>query len=189
MKKKYLSLMIITGIIMFLAACGKEEVQPVDINEETDKCEICNMAVVDDQFATQIVLESGKSMVFDDIGCMYEWLDSNKNEEISGEFVRDYHNKEWISVDDATYIYNQSVKTPMAYNVISFKDKAAAEDFIKENDGSTLMTSDDLAKHAWKQNKDMMHMGDMEKHSQEGMDDSEDHSSEEMDDSESKDSH
>ncbi|WP_057761984.1 nitrous oxide reductase accessory protein NosL [Cytobacillus praedii] len=173
MKKRYFSLLIISGIILFLAACGKEEVQPVAINEETDKCEVCNMAVVDNQFATQVVLENGKSMVFDDIGCMYEWFDSNKNEKIAGEFVRDYHNKAWISVNDATYIYNQSVKTPMAYNVISFKDKATAEDFLKENEDSTLMTADDLAEHEWKQNKDMMNMGDMENHSHGDAEDSE----------------
>ncbi|MED3554266.1 nitrous oxide reductase accessory protein NosL [Cytobacillus praedii] len=158
---------------MFLAACGKDEVQPVAINADTDKCEVCNMAVVDDQFATQIVLESGKSMVFDDIGCMYEWIDSNKNEELAGKFVRDYHNNEWISMDDATYIYNQSIKTPMAYNVISFKDKTTAEDFLKENEGSTLMTSKDLAEHGWKQNKDMKHMGDMENQSHGDAEDSE----------------
>ena len=91
-------------------------------------------------------------MVFDDVGCMYEWLDSNENEEIAAEFVRDYNDKEWILVDDATYVYNQSVKTPMAYNVISFKDKASAEEFATENEGSTLMTANELADHGWEQN-------------------------------------
>ena len=87
------------------------------------------MAVVDNQHATQIVLENGKSIVFDDVGCMYEWLEGNPNETIEAEFVRDYNDKEWVLVDDATYVYNQSVKTPMAYNVISFKDEASAEVF------------------------------------------------------------
>ena len=74
MKKKLFSFMVLTGFIMIFAACGKDEVQPVAINEATDTCEICNMAVVDNQYATQIVLENGKSYVFDDVGCMYEWL-------------------------------------------------------------------------------------------------------------------
>ena len=87
---------------MLLAACGNEEVQPVDINEATDTCEVCNMAVVNNQHATQIILENGKSYVFDDVGCMYEWLGNNENEKIAAEFVRDYNDKEWILVDDAT---------------------------------------------------------------------------------------
>ena len=165
MKKKLFSLMGLTGFILILAACGNDEVQPVAINEATDTCEICNMAVVDNQHATQIVLENGKSYVFDDIGCMYEWLDSNENEKIAAQFVRDYNDKEWILVDDATYVYNQSVKTPMAYNVVSFKDKASAEEFSAANEGSTLMTANDLAEHGWEQNHDMMQKHKMENHS------------------------
>ncbi|MFS0821702.1 nitrous oxide reductase accessory protein NosL [Bacillus sp. 1P02SD] len=153
------------GFVLLIAACGNDEVQPVDINEETDTCEVCNMAVVDNQYATQIVLENGKSMVFDDVGCMYEWIGTNPNEKIAAEFVRDYNDKEWILVDDATYVYNQSVKTPMAYNVISFKDKASAEEFVTENEGSTLMTTDELSDHDWEQNHDMMHGHDNEHHS------------------------
>ncbi|MBA9026562.1 nitrous oxide reductase accessory protein NosL [Peribacillus huizhouensis] len=154
MKKKLLSFIVLAGLIMILAACGNDKAQPVSINEATDTCETCNMAVIDNQHATQIILENGKSMVFDDVGCMYEWVTKHENEKIDAQFVRDYHDEEWILVDDATYVYNQSVKTPMAYNVISFKDKATAEEFAAENEGSTIMTANDLAEHDWKQKDD-----------------------------------
>lgn len=165
MKKKLFSLFLLIGIIIVLGACGKKEIQPVAINEDTDICEVCNMAVIDNQFATQVVMESGKSMAFDDVGCMYDWLENNNNEDISAKFVRDYNDEEWISVDEATYIHNLSVKTPMAYNVISFKDKASAEKFANENEGSQLMTVDDLAEHKWEQNQDMMKEHNIEEHS------------------------
>ncbi|MEW9052592.1 MAG: nitrous oxide reductase accessory protein NosL [Neobacillus sp.] len=165
MKKKLVYLVGMIGFIFILAACGNAEVQPVDINEATDTCEVCNMAVVNNQYATQIILENGKSMVFDDVGCMYEWILSNENEEMKAQFVRDYHDKEWLLVDDATYVYNQSIKTPMAYNVISFKDKAAAEAFAVENAGSTLMTAAELAEHSWERNQDMMKGHNKENHS------------------------
>ena len=156
MKKQLFILLALIAFVFILAACGNKEVEPVAINDATDTCEVCNMAVVDNQHATQIVLENGKSIVFDDVGCMYEWLEGNPNEKIAAEFVRDYNDKEWILVDDATYVYNQSVKTPMAYNVISFKDKASAEEFATENENSTLMTANELADHGWEQNHDMM---------------------------------
>ena len=73
--------------------------------------------------------------------------------------------KNGYSVDDATYVYNPSVKTPMAYNVLSFKDKASAEAFSTENEGSTLMTANELAQHGWEQNQDMMQKNMMENHS------------------------
>ena len=31
--------------------------------------------VMDNQFATEIILENGKALKFDDIGCMYKWMD------------------------------------------------------------------------------------------------------------------
>ena len=163
--KKQLYFIGLIAFVFILAACGNKEVEPVAINDATDTCEVCNMAVVDNQHATQIVLENGKSIVFDDVGCMYEWLEGNPNETIAAEFVRDYNDKEWVLVDDATYVYNQSVKTPMAYNVISFKDEASAEAFATENENSTLMTASELEHHGWKQNHDMMQKHSMENHS------------------------
>lgn len=164
MKKQFYFISLI-AFVFILAACGNKEVKPVAINDATDTCEVCNMAVVDNQYATQIVLENGKSIVFDDVGCMYEWIEGNSNETIAAEFVRDYNDKEWVLVDDATYVYNQSVKTPMAYNMISFKDKASAETFVTENENSTLMTATELDDHGWEQNHDMMQKHGMENHS------------------------
>ena len=47
MKKKLFCLIGLVGFILLLAACGHDEVQPVAINEATDTCELCNMAVVE----------------------------------------------------------------------------------------------------------------------------------------------
>ncbi|WP_139785561.1 nitrous oxide reductase accessory protein NosL [Cytobacillus gottheilii] len=158
----YFSLLsvIIGGLLM---GCGSEEVQPRAINEETDKCPVCNMSVMDNQFATQVVLEDGLSHVFDDLGCMYVWLDENPDEEIAATFVRDYNNEEWIRSEDAFYVYNMDVKTPMAYNMISFENQDSADEFIAENDGE-LIAADALADHDWQMNHEMMeghgHEGD-----------------------------
>lgn len=165
MKKKLCGFVAMAGILMMLAACGNDVALPVAINEETDTCEVCNMAVMDDQHATQIILENGKSMLFDDVGCMYGWMHDHENEKMNAQYVRDYNDKEWILIDDATYVYNQSIKTPMAYNVVSFKDKASAEKFAAENDGSALMTADELAVHSWEQNKEAMNKHGIENHS------------------------
>ena len=113
------------------------------------------MTVMDNQFATQIVLTNGQSYVFDDIGCMYGWMEENQDKEIEASFVRDYNNEEWILTEDAFYVYNKDVKTPMAYNMISFKDKSAAEEFISHNKGE-LLNSKDIAGHKWAMNPEMM---------------------------------
>lgn len=165
MKKKLFLAAVLTGLLLLLAACGEDEIEPVAIDEATDTCEVCNMAVVDNEFATQLALENGRSIVFDDIGCMYDWKETNGTEEVLAEFVRDYNTQEWIDVEDATFLYNESVKTPMAYNVISFTDNESAKEFSEANEGSTIMTASELADHSWERNHDMMGEHGMEHHS------------------------
>ncbi len=137
-----------------LSACGNNEVEPVSIDEATDTCAICNMQVMNSQFATEVILTNDKVQKFDDIGCMYEWLGNNGSDDVAAQFVRDYHTKDWIQGDQATYVYNQHVKTPMSYNVISFASSDDAEQFIAENEGE-LLTYDDLQTHKWPMSKTM----------------------------------
>lgn len=172
MKQKILGFLLLVGVITILAACGgKEEVKPVAINEKTDICTVCNMQVVDNQFATEVILENGKTLVFDDIGCMHKWLTENSDQKVKAQFVRDYNTQDWVAKDKATYVYNPSVITPMAYNVISFTEKSDAEKFVAENKGSALLTASELDKHSWETNQDMMNKNGMKNHthSEDGM--------------------
>ncbi|WML41168.1 nitrous oxide reductase accessory protein NosL [Neobacillus sp. OS1-2] len=156
MKHKLVNTCFIAILALFVVAgCSKKEVKPVAINEKTDKCEICHMAVKNNEFATEIILESGKSMVFDDIGCMYKWMKENPDKKINHSFVKDYDSKEWIEADEAAYVYDKPIKTPMAYNVLSFTDKKDAQIFIDEHGGS-LLTYDNLQNHKWEKNEEMV---------------------------------
>jgi copper chaperone NosL len=147
---------LLTIISLFIiAGCGKQEYKPVAIKEKTDKCEICHMAVKNNQFATEIILENGKSMVFDDIGCMYKWMKENKDKKIANSFVKDYESKDWIDPEKASYVYDKPIKTPMAYNVISFSAKKDAQTFIDKNGGS-ILTYENLQKHSWEKNEEMV---------------------------------
>ncbi|MCC5800803.1 nitrous oxide reductase accessory protein NosL [Rossellomorea vietnamensis] len=161
---KKMMIFIVFGLLTsgLLMGCGMQAAEPRDIDEDTDKCEICSMSVMDNQFATQLLTTEGKTYVFDDIGCMYSWMKVNPDEtDIS--FVRDYKTEDWIQSEDAYYVYDKNVKTPMAYNVISFEKKEDAESYIKENEGE-LLDSKELKKHEWKMNRDMMY-GHEEGHS------------------------
>lgn len=133
-----------------LSACGKQEYKPVAVHEHTDRCAICNMSVTDDPHATQIIKKDGQPLLFDDLGCLYEWISQNGRDEIGVAFVRDYHTKEWIKLEDAYYVYDPSIRTPMAYGVISFSDKNAAQDFIdQEAKSGMLMDAAQLDNHKW----------------------------------------
>nr|WP_238651835.1 nitrous oxide reductase accessory protein NosL [Paenibacillus piscarius] len=171
MKQWSLLLMVVMSVAI-LAACGQKKYEPVAVNEATDICVICNMQVKDDAFATQLTTKDGKNLKFDDIGCMNKWKEQNGTENIGMDYVRDYNDKEWVEYSKASYVYDESLRTPMAYGIVSFKDKTAAEAFVKEQGVGKVLTAGDLSSHEWKQNTDMMNMdmhddneGHMDEHS------------------------
>lgn len=190
MKKFNFLCVMLAVVTLILAACGggnndkKENANsenaegnettaltyhPEEINPDTDVCEICAMAVADDQHATQIVLKSERSLKFDDLGCLYAWITENGEEEIGAKFVRDFNTKEWVLMEDATYVFDEEIHTPMAYGIISFKDRADAESYIEKNEFGELLTAADLENHPWEM------MNHDSEHGHDGGDDQHEH--------------
>lgn len=185
MKKSRIFLMILITLTFVISACGSDKYEAEAIDEEKDTCDVCSMAVPDNQHATQIVLEDGKVLKFDDLGCLFKWKDENGEDKIGAEFVRDYNSEEWLEIKDATFAYDSEFETPMAYGVYSFQDKADAEELIDKEGKGELMTADELAEHKWEMNMDMMDHGDHDEHDEH--EDDNDH--DEHDDHEEHDSH
>ncbi|MEX2416746.1 MAG: nitrous oxide reductase accessory protein NosL [Paenibacillaceae bacterium] len=173
MNSKYVKTMILLSVVVIaLIGCGDKKYEPVAVNEDVDKCDICNMQVNDNGFATQLITEEGKVYKFDDLGCMNEWKKENGTDEIEIEFVRDQETSEWINADRAYYAYDPSFKSPMAYGLISFKDKKSAEQYIVEQGTGVLMNWSDLSSHTWERNKGNMHM-QMKNHEEKAHEESE----------------
>ncbi|MGF7035368.1 copper chaperone NosL [Paenibacillus mucilaginosus] len=166
MKNKFL-LVTLFVLAVIVSGCGQQKYTAQAVNEATDKCEICNMQVKDDAFAVQLTTAEGKTYKFDDIGCMNEWKVKNASTAVAAQFVRDYNTKEWIKYEDASYAFDVSFKSPMAYGIYSFKDKAEAQKFIDSQKKGKLMTSVDLAGHTWERGKGMMDMGGSHSHNEE----------------------
>ncbi|WP_253264229.1 nitrous oxide reductase accessory protein NosL [Brevibacillus sp. MCWH] len=155
---------VVMTFSMLMGGCGKEAAKPVDIVEGVDKCDVCHMNVPNDHNATEIVLQNGKVLKFDDIGCMHRWTKEHENESVEAKFVRDYLSQEWVNTDQATYVYDKSFETPMGYGIYSFKDKEAAEAFVKEKQTGLVMSVQELDKHTWERSmkKHGKHKGDSE---------------------------
>ncbi|MGO4106666.1 nitrous oxide reductase accessory protein NosL [Paenibacillus sp. YAF4_2] len=167
MIKRIQLFVLVSIVVLLMSACGGTKYKPVAINEETDKCAICNMSIKDDPYATQIVTVDGQSLKFDDIGCMHEWEEKNGSDSIGAKFVRDQNTGDWLKYDKAYYAYDSTFKTPMAYGIIAFESKDKAENYISEQGKGKLMTASELATHTWEVNRDMMDMESMEMHNEE----------------------
>jgi copper chaperone NosL len=171
MNKRWILAMVLLLGTVILTACG-QKYAAVPINEDVDICAICNMQVKDDAFATQLTTKDGKNFKFDDLGCMNEWKKENGTDNIGMDYVRDYNDKEWIEFNKATYVYDASLRTPMAYGIVYFKDKASAEAFVAEQGVGKIMSAEELTSHDWTQNMDKMKMdeeGHGHGHDEDGM--------------------
>ena len=60
-----------------LTACSQK---PDKIRYGSDECAYCKMMITDNRFATQIVTETGKSIKFDAIECMADYVEENRGE-------------------------------------------------------------------------------------------------------------
>lgn len=104
-------------------------------------CEVCNMKVyVKDHemgmFSAQAIKADGSNAFYDDIGCLLnaELMFDEENT----KFVRDFNTKDWVQVDDAT-ILKTDLKSPMNWGYISFADKADAEKYMADHEGSEVI--------------------------------------------------
>ncbi|CAM4389427.1 MULTISPECIES: nitrous oxide reductase accessory protein NosL [Paenibacillus] len=167
LNRRWSMVMVLMFGMVLLTACGTKYAA-LPINEDVDICAICKMQVKDDAYATQLTTKDGQNYKFDDIGCMNQWKTENGTDNIGMDYVRDYNDKEWIEYSKATYVYDASLRTPMAYGILNFKDKPSAEAFIAEQGVGTIMTAEDLASHDWKQNTENMDMMGEHGHGEEG---------------------
>lgn len=161
MMSKWMTFALLVIGVLFLNGCGQQasgQPQPEPIEEGVDKCEICHMNVADGPHATQILTAEGEHLKFDDIGCMVrDWMPEHEENEQKAVWVRDYETNEWIAFQNAYFVYDETIRTPMAYGVLSFDTEEKAQAYIDENQKGTIMTSEDLLEtHSWERNMDMM---------------------------------
>lgn len=173
-------LMILTIGVLAVAvlalgcSSSNDKYDPVPIEEGVDVCEVCSMMVADDEYATQLILDGGRALKFDDIGDLFVWLEHNGDDGINVKYVRDFHTAEWIELEEATFAYDETFKTPMGFGVLSFKDKQEAQDYINEQQTGIVLTYAELADHHWHSSMDH-HDHDHNHHHDHDHDDHDDH--------------
>lgn len=135
--------------VFVLAACGEKEYTPKEISAETDVCEVCNMSISHIDYAGQIVFKNNDHVVFDDIGCLMEYIIDNGDNEIGAAFIKDEATGNWLNVKDAVYMYNANYWTPMSYGVLAFADETSANDYSAENGEAKQLAYADLLQFDW----------------------------------------
>lgn len=140
--------------LILLSGCGKESIQAVPIEDGIDICQVCNMGIANDSFATEAILTNGRVYKFDDIGCMYDWLKEQNPSDIEAKFVRDHHTSTWVPLEQAVFAFDPAYHTPMGYGIFSFQNKKQAEEWIENEGKGKLLSPDQLHHHEWVRHDD-----------------------------------
>lgn len=123
--------------------------QPLEIPEGS-LCHVCGMKVDSGSpFSAQAVNKDGKLLAFCDIGDMLIYY-SGAKEKPDKVYVKDYNSKAWIPALNAVYIKSEKIKTPMAWGIAAFKEKADATKFgvtLNFNEALDVTLTPPMKKH------------------------------------------
>lgn len=139
---RYRPVILMAVLTLLLSACSSSASEPAEINLNEDSCTACNMGIADLESAAQLILKSGEPVLFDDIGCMTQYLQTEKPE-YEAAFVNDYLSREWILFDAAAFIQNSGIDSPMSYGIAAFESMKKAEEYRKKH-GGTVYSKDEL---------------------------------------------
>ncbi|MEK7254793.1 MAG: nitrous oxide reductase accessory protein NosL, partial [Bacteroidota bacterium] len=111
--------------IALLNACSPSP-QPIELG--TDACDHCQMTIVDEPFAAELVTKKGKVFKFDAIECMVNYLKDKGEDEFAHLLVRDFESpKDWQEARQSTYLVSPNLPSPMGGNLSAYKTEAAAK--------------------------------------------------------------
>ena len=114
---------------LVLASCS---VNPTPIQYSKDACYHCKMTLMDRKFGAEVVTSKGKVYIFDDVGCLVTFLqtDEVKKENIAHCLITDFATP-GVLVDASTAFYLQAdaVSSPMASNLAAFARRSDLDTF------------------------------------------------------------
>jgi copper chaperone NosL len=113
-------------IWMMTAACANASWGPASIRLREDACAHCRMTLLSLATAAQIVSPQEEPVIFDDVGCLREYLQRHALADGARVFVADHRSLEWI--DASTAVFTQStVHTPMSSGVLAHANAASRD--------------------------------------------------------------
>lgn len=127
---------IFFSLFVLLIGCSKEP-KPIIYGE--DECEFCKMLVMDKRYGSEMVTDKGKFYFFDSIECLVGYIDNMKMSK------DDYHSL-WVSnyakpgniidAENAIYLKNDSLRSPMGLNVLAAEKESEIDPIIMQYGGS-----------------------------------------------------
>ena len=108
------------------AGCGQGPPEPVAIDTRNDACSSCRMAISDASFAAQLVAAGEEPKLFDDVGCLRDYLRGGARIPPGTiAYVTDHRTHAWTRAGRAVYARVAAIPTPMSSGLLAWSDEAS----------------------------------------------------------------
>ncbi len=122
--------------LLMLVGCGQSvnTDAPPEIMYGQDVCDRCGMIISEEKFAAAYWTKDGEAHRFDDIGGMLAYTAENP-QDIASYWVHDITTGEWIRAENAYYVLDSDLMTPMGFGIAACaeEDQAHALAYGKED--------------------------------------------------------
>ncbi len=111
----------LAGVVaLALAGCASGPPQPARIDTRNDACAFCRMTISDPSLAAQLLAPYEEPRVFDDLGCLRDYLRSaGAPAPRTTAWVADHRTREWVRASAAVYTRHPALATPMASHLMA----------------------------------------------------------------------
>ena len=140
-------LMVVWALLLLaLAACGGEvdTSQPPEIIYGQDVCNECNMIISEEKHAAAFWTAEGEARRFDDVGEMLVYMSDNPDVQIATTWVHDINSVEWLAAEEAWFVMNSGVTTPMGTGIVALSSEEEARALAFDQEMAVVMTFDEI---------------------------------------------
>ena len=142
---------IICVLILLFGCEKKTEITPKEKETKTVKeehrCANCGMYThLHPNWEQKIISADKGTMWFDGARCMFKILldSTSAPKQIEEIQVKDYYSLQYIDGMKAFYVIGSDVLGPMGNELIPFRTKSAAEEFLKDHKGEKIVLFDEV---------------------------------------------
>lgn len=112
-------------VSVLVSAC---DIKPQPINYGSDNCQYCNMTIVDQHHAAEIVTDKGRAYKFDAIECMINYNKEHPDKQAALYLINDFKDPgKLIDATKASYLVSPKISSPMGENLSGFKSNEVAQ--------------------------------------------------------------
>ncbi len=120
-----------------LTSCKPTEAEPIKLN--IDQCHQCKMNIANGKFGAEIITEKGRIYKFDDVFCLVNFYQENKNTKIQKFYIHDYaQDNVLIPAETAFYAKGGTINSPMHGNIIATTTQVNILKFASELDANQI---------------------------------------------------